>query len=317
LDLTLAPKSEPSKIQDERQFALYPQIIFNYNLNTMQTAFIGTQLPASRPASSSRPRSALRSAGALKPQAFFNLGSTKTAEKKKEVVKEEPKNLLNDVFSSFQKDDDTVGFRFDPSMQRWVRAPHLKGSDRLETTVQPLSGAAYTVWPVMHQYLTSKKLKTIDQDTALALQKKGAYLVDVRLGMDFEKEHATGAVSVPLFRITAGNEQWDKIKRVVMAGLNMRATERDPAFIENMIKAVGGNKRKKVIIMCSVGGTLDTVVRVASTGKKTETDKDRAFGRETRSLKACYELMRAGFTDVVHLEGGLCEWRHEGYPMEP
>lgn len=74
-------------------------------------------------------------------------------------------------------------------------------------------------------------------------------------------------------------------------------------------------RRKKLIVMCSVGGTLDTVVRVASTGKKTETDKDRAFGRESRSLKACYELLKAGFNDVVHLEGGLAEWRYNGYPM--
>jgi rhodanese-related sulfurtransferase len=284
-----------------------------FNSSMMQATFIGTQVPVNRPVSASRPRATTRSGGALKVQAFFKLGNTKTPEKPVEK-KEEPKNKLN-LFSAFQKDDDdVVGFRFDPSMQRWVRAPHLK-ADRLEMTVQPLSGAAYTVWPVMHTYLTSKKLKSVDQDTALALMKKGAYLIDVRLGMDFEKEHVAGATSVPLFRITAGNEQWDKIKRVVMAGLNMRATERDPAFIDNMLTAVGGNKRKKVIVMCSVGGTLDTVVRVASTGKKTETDKDRAFGRETRSLKACYELMRAGFTDVIHLEGGLAEWRHQGYPM--
>ena len=182
------------------------------------------------------------------------------------------------------------------------------------TTVTPLSGAPYTVWPIMHTFLTSKKLKSVNQDETLALMKKGAILIDVRLGEDFEKEHAKGAISVPLFRITAGDETWDKIKRVVMAGLAMRPTERDPDFIKNIEKAVG-NKRKKIIVMCTIGGTLDTVVRVASTGKKTETDKDRAFGRESRSLKACYELMKAGFGDVVHLKGGLGDWRYEGYPM--
>jgi hypothetical protein len=57
-----------------------------------------------------------------------------------------------------------------------------------------------------------------------------------------------------------------------------------------------------------VGGTLDTVVRVASTGKSAK-DPDRAFGRETRSLKACYELMTAGYTGVIHLKGGLSQWR--------
>lgn len=149
---------------------------------------------------------------------------------------------------------------------------------------------------------------------AVALMKKGAILLDVRLGMDFESEHAAGAVNVPLFRLTAGDGTWDKVKRVVMAGLNMRPTERDPDFVRNVEATIG--KRKKIIVMCSVGGTLDTVVRVASTGKKTETDKDRAFGRETRSLKACYELLKAGFTDVVHLEGGLADWRYKGYPLE-
>lgn len=79
---------------------------------------------------------------------------------------------------------------------------------------------------------------------------------------------------------------------------------------------VKGNRRKKIITMCSIGGTLDTVVRVASTGKITKTDKDRSFGRESRSLKACYELMKAGYSNVLHLEGGLGEWRHNGYPME-
>ena len=181
-------------------------------------------------------------------------------------------------------------------------------------TVKPLSGGEYTVWPVMHTYLTTKKLKTINQEAALAAMKKGATLVDVRLAIDYEKEHAAGAVSVPLFRITAGNENWDKIKRVVMAGLNMKATERNPNFVKTMEETVK-SKRKKVIVMCTIGGTLDTVVRVKSTGKKTETDKDRAFGRESRSLKACYELMRAGYSDVVHLEGGLSEWRYQGFPI--
>lgn len=40
-----------------------------------------------------------------------------------------------------------------------------------------------------------------------------------------------------------------------------------------------------------------------------------APGRETRSLKACYELLRAGWKDVVHMEGGLSQWRYEGLPL--
>ncbi len=75
------------------------------------------------------------------------------------------------------------------------------------------------------------------------------------------------------------------------------------------------SKHHAVIIACAVGGTLDTIVRVASTGKSAK-DPDRAFGRETRSLKACYELMQAGWSNVVHLKGGLSSWRFNGYPTE-
>ncbi|WPT14114.1 Rhodanese-like domain-containing protein 14 [Picochlorum sp. SENEW3] len=207
------------------------------------------------------------------------------------------------------------GFVFDPSMQRWVRAPNKK-IDRSMLVVTPKSGMPYTVWPVMYTYLARKKLKSINQDQALAEMKKGALLLDVRLAMDFENQHAQGAENVPLFRITAGNSSWDNVKRVVMAGLNMKATERDPDFIENVNALVKNNKRRKIIVMCNIGGTLDTVIKVASTGKLTKTDKDRSFGRESRSLKACYELLRAGYKNVVHLEGGLSEWRYKGYPLD-
>jgi 3-mercaptopyruvate sulfurtransferase SseA len=45
-------------------------------------------------------------------------------------------------------------------------------------------------------------------------------------------------------------------------------------------------------------------------------DPDRQFGRESRSLKGCYELFLAGFENVVHLDGGLSGWRHSKRPLE-
>ncbi|KAI7840270.1 hypothetical protein COHA_006052 [Chlorella ohadii] len=213
--------------------------------------------------------------------------------------------------------DGAPGFKFDGSMQRWVRDDRFAGKSM--TTVQPLSGTAYTVWPVMHTYLTEKGLKQVDEEEALALARKGAVIVDVRLADDYKKEHIEGAVSVPMFRLTQGTSNWDNVKRFVMGSLAMKATERDPDFLANFGKAMGGNKRKTIIVACAVGGTLDTVaswgVRVATTGKSAQ-DPDRAFGRETRSLKACYELMQAGYTNVIHLKGGLSSWRYNGYPTE-
>lgn len=43
-------------------------------------------------------------------------------------------------------------------------------------------------------------------------------------------------------------------------------------------------------IVLIAGGTLKTTV---STKKKTFSDPDRGFGKESRSLKACYELIQA------------------------
>jgi hypothetical protein len=68
--------------------------------------------------------------------------------------------------------------------------------------------------------------------------------------------------------------------------------------------------------VCDIGGTLSTKVEVAHKKKDYEVkDPDRAFGRESRSLKAAHALLMAGFNNLAHLEGGLQQWRHQGFPM--
>ncbi len=52
--------------------------------------------------------------------------------------------------------------------------------------------------------------------------------------------------------------------------------ERDPAFLANLERVAP--KGKKVILMCGMGGSLDTVVRVETTGKQCN-DPERHFGR--------------------------------------
>ena len=76
----------------------------------------------------------------------------------------------------------------------------------------------------------------------------------------------------------------------------------------------GLKKSDTIIVACTLGGTLDTMIRVE--GKKPFPDKDRTFGRESRSLKAAYELVQAGYKNVLHLEGGLNEWFYQDLPTE-
>ena len=65
--------------------------------------------------------------------------------------------------------------------------------------------------------------------------------------------------------------------------------ERNPNFRQDALAALP--KNKTIAVMCSLGGTMlvGTKPREMS-GKVFKSDPDRAFGRESRSLKACYEL---------------------------
>ena len=65
--------------------------------------------------------------------------------------------------------------------------------------------------------------------------------------------------------------------------------ERNPDFRKEALEKLP--KNKTIAVMCSLGGTIlvGTKPREMS-GKVFKSDPDRAFGRESRSLKACYEL---------------------------
>jgi hypothetical protein len=75
-------------------------------------------------------------------------------------------NILDKLISlGGDKDVAIPSFRYDPSMQRWVKSNRPEGDiDVADTVIQPMSGPAYTVWPVMHAFLTAKKLKSVNED---------------------------------------------------------------------------------------------------------------------------------------------------------
>jgi hypothetical protein len=108
------------------------------------------------------------------------------------------------------------------------------------------------------------------------------------------------------------------VKRFVMASFAMTATERVPGYA-GIVSTFFKGKKDKIILMCAVGGTLKT-------GNNNRPDKypngvqdpDRDFGRESRSLKAAFELMTEGGwnkDNLVVVDGGLQQWRYQGYPM--
>jgi rhodanese-related sulfurtransferase len=220
--------------------------------------------------------------------------------------------------STSTKRKGNVGFKWDPANSRWVRDDRFAGLAAQEdvTLIKPKTGSAYQAWPVVHTTLTDAGLKTVDVQEAIKLQRQGWTLVDVRLAADFDKLSAEGAVNVPMYRYVAGNALWDNIKKIAMASFAMKATERDPDFVDNFCQTV--KKNSKILMMCAIGGTLDTNVSYRR-DKKLFADPERAFGRESRSLKAIYELYEeAGWdlNNIRHVEGGFQQWKFQGLPLE-
>ena len=190
----------------------------------------------------------------------------------------------------------------------------------------PQSGLTYTVWPVIHAELTKRKLQSVDAAAALKLQQGGkAVLVDCRPEYEFLRQRVAGSVSAPLFREVQGKGAWDNIKRAVMAvGLAMTATERNPDFVEDTkaaLAAAGVRRGTKLILYCGLGGTIEVGVKpwAPNRTKEFKDDPERMFGRESRSLKACHDLLvEGGYRngDVLHLKGGIGQWRFDGFPIE-
>ncbi|DBA86175.1 hypothetical protein WJX77_006978 [Trebouxia sp. C0004] len=232
------------------------------------------------------------------------------------VVKAE-KNSLQRLLQPFEgfSGKEEVSFRWDPANLRWAKSKG-KLADDAEMMITPLIGEPYMVWPAVHNYLQKKKLKTISPEEAYKMQQKNkAILVDVREAKYYKKGHASGCLNVGLFRSVEGRTPLDNLKRLAMAGFAMEATERNPNFRKDALAALP--KNKTIAVMCSLGGTLlvGTKPREMS-GKVFKSDPDRAFGRESRSLKACYELYEAGFKNIVHVDGGFPQWRYDQLPTE-
>jgi len=207
-----------------------------------------------------------------------------------------------------------AGSRWDPTFQRWVKDPRAEYADIIIT---PKAGSPYIIWPAIFQVLKQAGLQSIPTEEVQDLVAKNKVtLVDVRMEDQYEQGHVDGAINVPMFRESTGSGVWDNLKRVVNAALLIRSTERDPEFPQKLESAVGG-KNKPVVLYCGMGGNLDTKIQSSKAMYKEKgyEDVDKSFGKESRSLKACFELLNAGFKNVKHMKGGYSTWKYEKRPV--
>eukprot|EP00898_Chlorokybus_atmophyticus_P009096 jgi/Chlat1/9188/Chrsp97S08459 len=208
-----------------------------------------------------------------------------------------------------------VKVRYDASMNRWVKDDRYAPLDGDRRYVRPSVGEPYVVWPVVYTELVARDLKSVAPAEALELtSSEGWVLLDVSEAEDYAQRRARGSVNVPLFQPVEGRTFLHNVKRFVMAAaFAMTATERNPNFVKQVQERFP--KDSKIIVACALGGTLDTIIRTRP-DKKLYADPDRAFGRESRSLKGAFELFQAGYKNVAHLKGGLNQWSHEQLPMD-
>lgn len=150
-----------------------------------------------------------------------------------------------------------------------------------------------------------KELKSLSPENAKSLTDSGEWvLIDVRPGEDFEKGHAQGAVSAPLFRsMDWGNvKPMGLLKAAALMVNGVAPMELNPRFVAEAKAACDGGK-KGAIVYCEAGGTMLPTTNFMR-------------GKSSRSLKAAWMLMEGGAVgQVAHLDGGLFGWNKAGMPM--
>ena len=238
----------------------------------------------------------------------------------------EPESKNNNNDNSKNKVKDDPGFWYDKANLRWVRddkrgLPLSEWQEGGMTTIKTKTGEEYTVWPAIHITLSnSDEFSVVEPQDVIEMVKEGnAVVVDVRPEGTFEKTgRIEGSVNVPLYRAVQGGSVFKTIKKIAVAAMAMEATERNPDFLEDARRALGGGdpseEGRTLVVCCTIGGSMET--EVVSKRGKVFSDPEKAFGRESRSLKACYELIQGGYTKVAHLRGGIAMWRHKELPME-
>eukprot|EP00238_Polyblepharides_amylifera_P002344 CAMPEP_0196593336 /NCGR_PEP_ID=MMETSP1081-20130531/75367_1 /TAXON_ID=36882 /ORGANISM="Pyramimonas amylifera, Strain CCMP720" /LENGTH=193 /DNA_ID=CAMNT_0041917293 /DNA_START=117 /DNA_END=698 /DNA_ORIENTATION=+ len=129
-------------------------------------------------------------------------------------------------------------------------------------------------------------------------------LVDVRAPQDFKDGHAPGSVNVPLYMPIQGLSMKSLLRRAVYLVNGMAGTELNPSFISDLRTALP-DSAAPLAVLCTSGGTTEASSTAGLEGKK------------SRSLIAIYRIIvEGGYSNVVHVDGGIREWGEIGLPLE-
>ena len=170
----------------------------------------------------------------------------------------------------------------------------------------------FTEWRATYKALKDFGLESVGaKDAAARVDAKTAVIVDVRTGKFYEKEHIEGSLSLPAYTKAKGVK--GNLGKKIFLG--SKTTERNPDFASEA-KTLLGDETRTIVLACTAGGTLKTEVERRDGKRDAYVDSQRAFGRDSLSLRAAKDLLDAGITNVAHLEGGIAAWKAAGLPVE-
>eukprot|EP00798_Chlamydomonas_sp_ICE-L_P010073 gene10073-7970_t len=178
--------------------------------------------------------------------------------------------------------------RSTPSVNRTMRAAD-RTSTRMAAAIEDVAMFQNMTYGVMGLTATSF--------LSLFFVLPRAVLIDVRLPAKYDEVHADNSVNVPLF---IPIQKWDipsNLRRAGFAFFGIYGTEINPEFTSQVEAAA--KKGQEVVIMCATGGNMEN-----KQGTKT--------GFQSRSLKAAYYCMEAGYKKVFYVTGGFSAYTREG-----
>ena len=178
-------------------------------------------------------------------------------------------------------------------------------------------------WAPIFRALKAAGIKTVSPEEAYAATSTGRapgpldlvlgappVLLDVREETVHARARPLGAVNTPLYRFMGKPESaFDYLRIFVFAtAFALRPPVRNDTFAAEVTALVGGNKRTPVYVICSSGGTLETAAERKIRAPRIPAPIFGQFGAASRSLLAAHELLQAGFTNIIHVEGGYSAW---------
>ena len=191
-----------------------------------------------------------------------------------------------------------------------VRARGLFSSSRPRKStsnenVTPGKGPGAPSYAEIHAFLVQSNrctpCSTSEVADALQGRVKRVAVVDVRQSLEFEEWRLPGTVNAP-YLIPFENvlRRASGYFLAIKGGLK----ERNPRFVD-AVDAVVGDKRQAIILLDLRGGDLSIEPKKSGTSGT----YDRG---DSNSLRAAYELIQCGYTDVRYVPGGLTACVEEG-----